>query len=48
MTDPDTLKVQEEVDRFFDEASRSGDAAPTLVLLMGPVAAGKPTLRKAR
>jgi len=41
-----TFKAEEEVDRFFDESSLSHEAQPNFVLILGPVAVGKTTLRK--
>jgi hypothetical protein len=40
------LKVNEEMDRFFDDSSLSTAETPVLVLIWGAVAVGKTTLRK--
>ena len=41
-----TFRVADEVDRFFDESSRTQGESPRLALIVGPVATGKTTLRK--
>ena len=41
-----TFTATEEVDRFFDDSSLSHGTQPNCVLILGPVAAGKTTLRK--
>jgi len=41
-----TFSVTDEVDRLFDESSRSHGQQPQFVLILGPVAVGKTTLRK--
>jgi chloramphenicol 3-O-phosphotransferase len=41
-----TFKASEEVDRLFDESSLSHGQQPRFVLILGPVAGGKTTIRK--
>jgi hypothetical protein len=40
------LKVNEELERYFDDASLPGTGDPVLVVLLGAVAVGKTTIRK--
>jgi hypothetical protein len=42
------IDVGQEADRYFDDSSKSNAGTPKLVLVMGGVAAGKTTLRKAK
>jgi hypothetical protein len=45
---PVLISVDDEVDRFFDESSLPVEGRPKAIILMGPPAAGKTTLRKRR
>lgn len=42
------MDIHQEMDRFFDDSSLSTNKQPQCVILMGPVAGGKTTLRKER
>jgi hypothetical protein len=43
-----SIEVGAEIERYFDDTSRSNESGPHFVLLMGGVATGKTTLRRQR
>lgn len=44
----DTIAIGKELDRFFDESSLAESGPPTAVVIVGSIAAGKTTLRRAQ